>query len=236
MRFILLLQLLSVAQDLQLKHRDRDALDLYLRILQTAPHDFNALCGASYLYGEVGKRLKDAKKQREYYENALRLAKEAYEMGPGDAEANLVMAWASGGIALISGNRQKVEAAKTVKKHIDVVLEKNPRDDRAWYILANLDYQVASANVFERAAARLVYGGFPEDMTYGKAVEAYGRAVDLKPDYILYRYEIARTLIKVGKPKEALPHLKHAETIAPLTEDDPVLVEECKKLLRKLTG
>src|SRR5689334_9743381 len=98
MRFILLLQLLSVAQDLQLKHRDREALELYLRILQTTPHDFNALCGASYLYGEVGKRLKDEKKQREYYESAFKFAKEAYEMAPGDAEANLVMAWASGGI------------------------------------------------------------------------------------------------------------------------------------------
>ncbi len=225
----------SVAQDLQEKHRDREALDLYLRILQTSPNDFRAICGASYLYGEVGKRLKDEKQQREYYENAMRLAKKAYEMSPGDPEANLDMAWASGGIALISGNKQKIEGAKTVKTYIDLVLQKKPSDDRAWYILAHLTYQVASATAVQRAAARLVYGGFPENMTYEKAAEAYQRAVNLKPDYILYRYELARTLARIGKTSEALTNLKHATTVQPLTEDDPALLGECKKLIQKLS-
>jgi tetratricopeptide (TPR) repeat protein len=237
-------ELLRLAQDLQSQHRDREALELYLRVLEADPDNFTAICGASYLYGEIGKRFQKTKQQREYYGKALSLASRAYEMDRDHPESNLVMAWARGGIALVSGTREKIEAGKAVKQHIDVVLKKEPADDRAWYILANIHSQVASANFVQRAAARLIYGGLPENMTHEQAVEAYQRAVKLRPDYILYRYELAQSLMRIHaddredrlkKEQEALTHLKHAQGIPPLTEDDPAILQEVNKLIRRLS-
>ena len=227
-------ELLLSAQQLREKHRDREALDTYLRILELAPDHFEALCGASYLYGEVGKRFKEPKKQREFYEKALELAKQSFQQAPEHPESNLVMAWAYGGLALISEIREKVEAGRKVKKHTDVVLKNRGEDDRAWYILANLNYTVGKASFVQKAVAKLLFGGVPANLTVEAAIEAYRKAVEIKPDYILYRYELARALLGKGDEGEALRHLKQALQSEPLTEDDPALLQECQKLLRKL--
>jgi len=226
--------LLLSAGQLREKHLDREALDTYLHILEIAPDHFEALCGASYLYGELGKRFKEKKQQREFYEKALELAKRSFQQAPEHPESNLVMAWAYGGIALISESGEKVEAGKKVKKHIDLVLENRPEDDRAWYILANLNYTVGTASFLQKAFAKVLFGGVPRNMTVEAAIEAYRKAVEIKPDYILYRYELTRALLREGSEEEARQHLRRALQSEPQTEDDPALLEECQKLLRKL--
>ena len=54
------------ARSLQEQYREREALDLYLQALKVDPDHFEAVCAASYLYGQVGKRFLDKKSQREY--------------------------------------------------------------------------------------------------------------------------------------------------------------------------
>ena len=63
-------ELLERARALQGQYREREALDLYLQALEVDPDQFEAVCGASYLYGQVGKRLRDRRRQREYYQRS----------------------------------------------------------------------------------------------------------------------------------------------------------------------
>ncbi len=222
------------ASSLQEQYREREALKLYLEALEIDPDHFEALCGASYSYGQVGKRLPDEDSQRDYYEKALSLALQAFADRPDDPESNLVMAWAHGGIALISGSREKVAAGRKIKEHIDRTLESRPGDHRAWYILANLNYQVGTAGFIQKSLAGALFGGLPTGLSMENAISAYRKAVEIHPDFILYRYELARALNRSGLPQEASEHLRLALALDPLFEDDRAVLDRCRQLLARI--
>ncbi len=211
---------------------DREALNTYLSVLQEDPNHLRALCGASYLYGLVGKR--NPKVKSDFFNRSLALAEHAHQIAPNDPEANFALAWAYGGLALISPVREKVSLAKKMKPLIDLALRSNPLDDRAWYVLANWRYRLADASLLERAAARMLNEGLPESATFESSIEAYKKAVSIRPDSILYRYELARTLVRIDRGDDALPQIEHALSIPVRTPDDPTLLAKCRALLRKI--
>ena len=227
------MELLESARELQAQHRDPEALALYRKVLEAEPNHFDAVCAASYLYGRVGKRLSKSAREQ-HYQQALELAERALEQRPDDPESNFVMAWACGGIAMISGAKEKARLAGKIRDRVEITLEKDPRHHRAWYVLANWYYKIADANFLERAAARLLFGGLPRDVSFEKAASAYRKAVDLRPNLILYHYELALALCKAGKKGEALEQLEYASELDPLTSDDPATLAACNKLMREL--
>ena len=227
-------EFVNSARALQEQYREREALDLYLQALKVDPDHFEAVCAASYLYGQVGKRLRDKKSQREYYRRSQTLARQAFAARPDDPEANLVMAWSHGGMALISGFQEKVAAGWKVKEHVERTLESRPQDHRAWYILANLNYQVGTAGFLQKSLARVSFGGVPKELSLEKAVEAYRKTVEIRPDFILYRYELARALNRSGLESEASEHLRQALILEARFEDDPAVLKQCRKLLSRL--
>ena len=168
-------ELVSRARTLQQQYLEREALDVYLEALQVDPAHFEAICGASYLYGQVGKRFPERKKQQEYYRKARTLAGQAFAARPDDPEANLVMAWSCGGMALISGFREKISAVWKVKEHVDRTLESRPDDHRAWYILANLNYQVGTVGFFQKSLARALLGGCRRNCLSKRPLKRTGR-------------------------------------------------------------
>ena len=227
------LELLESAREFQAQHRDPEALVLYRKVLQAEPDHFDALCAASYLHGLVGKRLTNSARKR-HYRQALELAERALELRPDDPESNFVMAWACGGIAMISGSREKARLARKIRDRVEITLEKDPNHHRAWYVLANWYYKIADANFLERAAARLLFGGLPQGVSFEKAASAYQKAVQLRPNLILYHYELALALSKAGRNGEALEELEYASGLDPLTSDDPDTLAACSKLMREL--
>ena len=69
------------ARALQEQYREREALDFYLQALEVDPDHFEAVCGASYLYGQVGKRFPDRERQKEYYRKSQSLARIDHRFG-----------------------------------------------------------------------------------------------------------------------------------------------------------
>jgi tetratricopeptide (TPR) repeat protein len=228
--------LVGAANQLRGALKDREALDQYLKVLAIEPDHFEALSAAAYLYGKVGSHLERREEQEDYFGEAVILAERALEQAPDHPESNFVMAWAYGAVAMISTGREKIEAGKHVYDYVNRVLEQREDDDRAWYVLGNLNYEAAGASVLEKAAARILYGGLPPNLTNRNAIQAYSRAVELRPGSILYRFELARVLARLGRYKAAREHLDHALSLDPLVEGDDSLLEQCSKLRKKLRG
>ncbi len=226
--------LVGTANELREDLKDQDALDRYLQVLEIEPEHFEALSGAAYLYGKLGSHLEQREEQADYFEEAVILAERAIEQAPDHPESNFVMAWAYGGIAMVSNGQKKIEAGKRVYDHVNRVLEQREDDHRAWYVLANLNYEAAGATFVEKAAAQILYGGLPPNLTDRNAIMAYARAVELRQDLILYRFELARVFARVGRYGDALEHLNHALSLEPRLEGDDSLLEQCRELKRKL--
>ena len=214
--------------------RDEDALQQYENVLATDPRNFEALCHASYLYGQIGKRLEGKDKQRAHYEKALRYARRALKENPEHAESNFAMAWAYGGMALISSPRRKATIAKEMKTYIDRALKYNPQHDRAWYVLANWYFRIANANTVERLVAKVLFGGLPKGVTNEKAIAAYQKAIKCRPNVIRYYDELARAYEKIKHSEKAIEQLELALSLTPQTADDSETLRRCLKRLGEL--
>ncbi len=223
---------LDEASLLLAQHREQEALNLYLEILRRQPDTFEAVTAASYLYGQLGNEIRS--KRREYYSQALALARRAMQLQPDDPETHLVLAWSMGAVAQISGARQRVRLARQLKTHVDRSIEQRPQDHRAWYILANWHYEVAKANFWERAAAKVLFGGLPSEASLENAISAFERAVELKPDSIPYRCELARILGDEKRKEDAVRQLEAGLELAAATPYQLSIQNQCRTMLNSL--
>ena len=205
----------------------------YLAALKIEPNNYVAVCQVSFLYSRIGNRQSDEAKQKEDFVNAKMYAAKALKLNANDAESNYVMAVAMGRMALISGTNDKVAASRDIKKYAVAALGYNPNHAGANYVLGRWHHEVTNLNFFERAAANVLFGGIPE-ASEEDALKYLSKAVSLRPDFILYYYDLAVTQNALGKKSEAIASLKKAISLKAQTEDDPANLTKCKSLLAEL--
>jgi predicted Zn-dependent protease len=100
--------------------------------------------------------------------------------------------------------------------------------------MGRLDYRLSNLNVGERAAAVILFGGLPKNVSMGNAIDYYQKAVDNRPDYILYQLDLAKALIQDKQRDRAKKVLQDLIRVEPYTEDDPEYLEDARQLLERL--
>lgn len=227
-------QLKSRADSLYTHYQEQQALEVYKQVLDKSPRDYTALWRTSFLMARIGNRQdsKDAKK--EYFNKAKAYAGQALDVDSTDAGSNFAMAVAMGRMALISGARDRVAASRDIKNFAERALKYDPDHAGALHVLGRWHLKVANLNFAERMAANVLFGGVPKGASEEKAVEYLERAVSLKPDFILYRYDLARAYDETGQEQKAIATLNKALTLSPRTPDDPGLLQECREMLKDL--
>lgn len=222
------------ADSLYTTFQEEEALELYRGILEENPKHYTALWRASFLHSRIGNRFNDDDDQKDYFNRAIELAERALEVDSTDAESNFVMAVAMGRKALISGARDRVAASRDIKKYADRALEINPNHAGAWHVLGRWHFKVANLSWIERTAANTLFGGIPGDATNQKAADAIQKAIDLNDGNILYYLDLAKVYEEMGHDEQAIAVCKNAVELESKTPDDPILKEQCRKLIYDL--
>ena len=224
---------IELARQHREEHREREALAIYHRVLESDPSHLESLTEAAYLSGRLG--IIDPQQREQHYRAAVELARRSIDVSPDDGRANVVMAWALGGLAQISRPRQRVELARRMASHLEKGLEASPQDGLGWFLLGSLHFRVATAGFVERMVAR-VGGGLLPDVTLDDAVRSFRRAVELAPDSIRYHRDLAVALERSRQSQDSLQILQHCSSLPALLEDDAELLQSVRAQLRKQTG
>lgn len=219
------------ADSLYESFQEEKALKLYRDILEEESENYKALWRGSFLYSRVGNRLNDEEDQKEYYNQGINLAERALEVDSTDARSHFVMSVAMGRKALISGARERVAASRAIKKHVDKALEYDENHAGAWHVLGRWHFKVANLSWVERAAANTLFGGIPGDASNQKAADAIQKAIDLNDNNILYYYDLAKVYEEMGYEQRAVAFCESAVKLESRTPDDPMLKEQCRKLI-----
>lgn len=222
------------ADSLYESFQEEEALKLYRNILEEEPENYKALWRGSFLYSRVGNRLNDQDDQKEYFNHGIDLAERALEVDSTDAQSHFVMSVAMGRKALISGARDRVAASRSIKKHVDKALEYDENHAGAWHVLGRWHFKVANLSWVERAAANTLFGGIPGDASNQKAADAIQTAIDFNDNNILYYYDLAKVYEEMGQDQQAIETCEKAVTLESRTPDDPMLKEQCRKLIYDL--
>ncbi len=200
---------------------------------RVAPKDFEVLWRLSRVWNLLGDQAGD-KAGETFYLQARSFAEQAIAANP-KAAAGYVRRAASGGkIALFRGTLEAADLVKAV------------RDDAVQALkLAGADAaQAATAHyILGRTHLKLLETPRPLRMpvglgwaTLGEATANLRKAVELRPDFIMFRLDYARALVRDEKPAEARAQLEAGAKLAVGEFGDEERLKEIAGLLGELKG
>jgi tetratricopeptide (TPR) repeat protein len=207
------------------------ALKKYKEALKLQPLNMKSLCKCSQLCSRIGQRQKDTKIRDDYYTAAKIYAETALKVDAGNSDANTSMAIAMGRATMTKSGKEKVAAAKDLKKYVDAALKTNPSNFLAWHVLGRWHYEISNLNTIERAAVKVLYGGFPAS-SLKDGITAFEKAKALDPGFILNYLELAKAYHRNDDDAKAKTLLTAMMQLPSQTEDDPSIKEAGKKLLK----
>ena len=212
---------------------DAEALNKYKEVLRIQPANLTATCRCSELCSRMANRIKNKKIRDDYYAAAKTYAETALRLNPKSADANFVMSVVMGRLALTKTGKEKMSAAKDIKKYADLAISYDPLNYKAWHVLGKWYYEVSNLNAFEKIAISIFYGGMPKG-SFTDAIKAYERSRELNPAFMINYLELARTYHKNEQNDRAIALLKMIPSMPNRTEDDPKIREAAKKMLKEL--
>jgi tetratricopeptide (TPR) repeat protein len=226
-------ELVEQAKQLEKQMNEGVALNRYKDAIKLQPDNLAALTGASELSSREGSRQKDDDEKTRSYDNARTYAEEAIKIAPENPEANYVMAVAMGRKATTAGAKEKMAAYKEVKKYAELAIKFNPGYAKAYYVLGKWNYDVANLNTFEKAAAKMLFGGLPEG-TLTTAISNYEKCRKLDPSFVSNYQDLARAYKDNDEQEKTIEVLKKAVALRSVYQDDGEIKNQCKKMLEGL--
>jgi hypothetical protein len=226
-------QLLKEANRLEAVPDENAAFAKYKQILKLQPTNINALNKCSELCSRIGKRQPDKTISNDYYKAAVTYADIALKIDSNNAESNCVMAIALGRSSLNKSGKEKIATAREIRKYVDIAIKNDPRNFKAWHVLGRWNFELSGLNFIERAAAKLLYGAIPVG-TIGGAIAAFEKSNSITDGFILNYFELARAYQKNDEDSKAIAALNKMLLLPNHTEDDALIKEDGRKLLKQL--
>jgi len=187
---------------------------------------------------DVGKQTPDQQKDRvrdSLYRQAERYARRAVRLLPDDADAHFALALALGRVSLTLGTKQRVQYGKEIRENALRAIAINPRHDGAWHVMGRWNAEVERLSNLEEFFAKTVLGGkVLGEASWDEAIRCMRKAVELRPDYIFHRLDLAEMLIELKRPAEAKPELEAIQSLPIADSMDPVYRARASVLLSRL--
>jgi len=246
-RFAFLLLLfngLAVSQDVashlargdaaQLQMKADVALAAYRDAEKLEPRNVETLWRISKVLSDFAADESDEARAKQFLRRALSYATCAVHIDSSHAMAWVSLAIVHGQLAVIAPVADKLELSKKIQQYSSRALELDHSNHPAMLVLGMWNREIASLSWIVRLTVRLVYGGVP-DASLEESQRLLTAAAALRPDDIMSRVELAKTLIELKEKNEAMMHLRKSLALPLRDVGDPRRQEEARKLLRELT-
>lgn len=182
-----------------------------------------ALWKAAREIADVAKQLLgDSLKQRRdsLYSLGRTWAETALQADSSVANAHFALALVLGRLSRTRGGKERVRFAKVIYDETVRTIEMDPRHDGAYHILGMWNAEVKRLSGLTRFFAKTLFGaGFMDRASWDSAVVDMERAVELNPQQVYHRLELAGVYLDVDQPDKAKEQLL---AIAGLPDGDPM--------------
>jgi tetratricopeptide (TPR) repeat protein len=182
-----------------------------------------ALWKAAREISDVAKQLLgDSLKQRRdsLYSVGRTWAGEAIRADSSVANAHFSLALVLGRLSRTRGGKERVRFGRIIYDETERTIQMDPRHDGAYHILGMWNAEVKRLSGFTRFAAKTFLGaGFMNRASWDSAVADMERAVQLNPQHVYHRLELAGVYLDVDQPAKAKEQL---QAIAGLPDGDPM--------------
>jgi tetratricopeptide (TPR) repeat protein len=211
---------------------EKGALSKFQQVIKLQPANVHAINKCSELCSRIGNREATAAARITYYEAAQKYASIALRIEPNNSVANCMMAIALGRVSLEKSGKEKIKAAKEIKRYADIALKNDPKNYKALHVVGRWNYEISDLSFIEKAAVKVLFGGMPK-ASFADAVKAFEKARDLSPGFVINYFELAKAYKKNNQKAKAIASLNTMLQLPNTTEDDEATKENARKLLEQ---
>jgi len=167
---------------------------------------------------------------RVYAERAIR----ADSMG---ADGHYVLAMVLGRLSRTKSSKERVRYAKIIYDEATRAVELNPNHDNAHHVLGAWNAEVKRLSGLQRFFAKTLFGGgFMGKANWDDAVRHLERAVEIDPQHIYHRLELAEVYVDLGRYSKAREQLLVIPTLPDTDVQDAANKKEAAALLEDIKG
>lgn len=169
------------------------------------------------------------------YVKAAEYARRAVALNPGDAEGHFHLARALGRRALAVGPRERVKYGIDVREKALTALSLSPRHPGALHVMGVWHAEIMRLNGIARAVAKAFLGGQVfGTASWSEAVRYLEASVQVEPDRLVHRLDLARIYRDMGRTDEARASYRAALTAPDFDPNDHVYRQHATEELRRL--
>lgn len=199
------------------------------------PETYDDLWRAAMVAVDEGEFEKNAVTRTALYAKATGYARRAVVLNPGDAEGHFHLARALGRTALSLGPRERVKYGIEVRDHALLALRSTPRHPGALHVMGVWNAEVMRLNGFSRAVAKTFLGGQVfNTASWPEAVRYLELAVQIEPDRLVHRLDMARIYRDIGRLDDARAAYRAALNCANMDANDAMYRQQAGDELRRM--
>lgn len=211
----------------------REALAAFQAATAEDAASFSALCGLARVEAELSEGA-PGEERRRLVASAVEHARAAIKASPDHAQGHIWLAVALGLEAQMEGPKTRAGLWREIKSELDRAIGIDPAVARAYLERGRWNRRLASRGIWERSMSKVLLAHVPHGASMDNAVRDFEKAVELAPDDIQSRVELARTYLKLERYGDARRELQRAVAIPAGRPRDPGLQAEAREQLEKL--
>jgi tetratricopeptide (TPR) repeat protein len=209
------------------------ALDAFMKAYAIEPNNYEILWRISRSYVDIGEHQpaitkEDKVKQLETYQKSLDFAELALKANPNGSMGYTRRAIANGRVALFKGVWDSIDLVKQVKVDCEKAIQLDKENPAAYYVLARTHAKLCEKPKIIRWPLGLSWANYEE------ARANYEKAIAMRPTFIMYRLDAARTYAELDEYDKAKDQLTRIAVLPTEDEDDNQFRKEAKDLLERI--
>jgi len=226
--------LIAASDDFSTKTFENEkALDVLMKAYAADSNNYEILWRISRAYSDIGERLpsvtqEEKTKQLDTYQKSLDFAELAVKANSNATMGYTRRAIATGRVALFKGVWDSIDLVKQVRADCEKAIELDKNNPAAYYVLARTHAKLCEKPKIIRWPLGLSWAN------YDDAKANYEKAISLRPTFIMYRLDAARTYTEVDEYDKAKEQLTKIATLPTENQNDNQYRKEAKDLLEQI--
>ena len=232
-------QLLQTADALYADFKPKEALDVFLKILDIDPQNQEALAKTARVYIDFGDKIPESTpdfsdKRLEQYLISEQYARKAVKANPAWAWGHFFVAASLGKISMESSVSKQIDLAHETRAEVDKAIALDPQNGFAYHILGIWNRRLAEIGLMSRFLAQTILWRSVPKGSFEKSEEYLKKALSINPDVINHHLELAKTYVAMGKWNLARRYLMSVEELPIHYSDDQNHKETARRLLQEI--
>lgn len=191
---------------------------------------------AAYLYYRLGWLFAGRNERKDSYFKFFDHATKAAELAPQDYRSTLLMAVAKAKTVEYLPHADQVRIARELARESESLVRRQDDDPDAIHLLSWLNFKVGSVSPLQKMIATAFFGGLPKGLDVDKAFFLLERAMQFRPDYVVYQYDLGIFYLRTGVKEKARRQFEQVLARQPQTAEERVYQRRATARMREMNG